>query len=622
MRRLTALAATTALLAALSPAVASATAGAATATGPTTGQAGDAPSGWEPRPATYGVHVTEDVPVTMSDDTVLRVNVSRPARADGSPAPGRFPVILTQTPYNKSAPQLGFRNDFLVEHGYVQVVADVRGTGSSEGEWDSFGAREQEDGAELVRWAHSREREWSNGRIGLWGISYAAINQFFTAARRPPGLKAMFPIVPAGDVYRDVVASGGQIDSGFIPFWLGLVTATGLVPPAVNRISPDAALLTLLQHAQGALDFQVPTIADAMTGGDQAYDGPFYRLRSPLEIVDRVEVPTFVVGGEYDLFQRGEPMLYDALRRNHVPSRLLIGPWTHMQAASGPGLPAGKVPSLDVLALRWLDRYVRGDRDPALNSDVKPVTYYEIGSGKWRTARRWLPGSVDAETFQLAGTASPGSPGDLTRAHQATGGGSDNVYPVPVAGLCTRSASQWTAGLAAIPGCETDNRLNDQLGTSYESAPLDKPLHLMGPINAKLFVSTTARDGMLSVAVEDVAPDGSVDRLTGGWQVLSHRALDRDRMVRRDGETLQPYHPFTRAAQLDVEPGKVMGVDVEVFPTGAVLKKGHRLRVTVQAFDTPHLTAPLPQLADGAGGVITIHHSAKLPSRIVLPVRR
>ncbi len=182
----------------------------------------------------------------------------------------------------------------------------------------------------------------------------------------------------------------------------------------MNRVAPDDALLTLLQHAQGALDFQVPTITDALTGGDQAYDGPFYRLRSPLNVVDRVDVPTFVVGGEYDLFQRGEPMLYDALRRNGVPTRLLIGPWNHVQAAAGPGLPDGKVPSLDVLALRWLDRYVRGDEDPALASDVKPVTYYEIGSGKWRTASRWLPGSVSARTYQLDGAAAPGSPGVLT----------------------------------------------------------------------------------------------------------------------------------------------------------------------------------------------------------------
>jgi uncharacterized protein len=193
---------------------------------------------------------------------------------------------------------------------------------------------------------------------------------------------------------------------------------------------------------------------------------------------------------------------------------------------------------------------------------------------------------------------------------------------VPVAGLCTRSASQWTAGLLAVPGCETDNRVNDLSGTSYQTRPLATPLHLMGPIDARLYVSTTARDGMLSVHVEDVAPDGSVDRLTGGWQVLSQRKLVRSRSLRRDGQVLQPWHPFTRAAQLPVTPGKVMGVDVEVFPTGAVLRKGHRLRITVQAFDTPHLAPTLPQLTDGLGGVITVHHSPVYRSRLVLPVRR
>ncbi|NUS51878.1 MAG: CocE/NonD family hydrolase [Nocardioidaceae bacterium] len=576
-------------------------------------------AGWRARPATYGVHVTEDVPVTMSDGRVLRVNVYRPARADGSAVPRRFPVILTQTPYNKSAPQLGFRNDYLVQRGYVQVVADVRGTGSSEGTWDSFGSREQQDGAELVRWAHARSRPWSNGDVGLWGISYAAINQFFTAARHPAGLKAMFPVVAAGDVYRDVVASGGQIDSGFIPFWLGLVTATGLVPPKYTAVDPASGTAALLQHAGGALAFQGPTIGDAVAGGDPAYDGRFYRLRSPLSVVDKVRVPTFVTGGEYDLFQRGEPMLYQRLRASGVPSRLLVGPWTHLQAATAPGLPAQGIPSLDALALRWFDRYLRGSADPSLGDDVRPVTYYEIGSGRWRTADRWLPRTVHARAWRLSGSATPGTPGRLTRSTRTTAG-ADRVYPVPVAGLCTRSASQWTAGLAAVPGCESDNRLNDLAGTSYETAPLGRAVHVMGPVNARLFASTTAPDGMLSVHVEDVAPDGTADRLTGGWQVLSHRAVDRSRVVRRDGEVLQTYHPFTRAAQLPVPAGKVLPVDVEVFPTGAVLRKGHRLRITVQAFDTPHLSPTATQLP-GAAGVITLHHSARYPSRVVLPVR-
>ncbi|GAA1924083.1 CocE/NonD family hydrolase [Nocardioides marmoribigeumensis] len=573
-------------------------------------------SGWKARPATYGVASTKDVPVRMSDGTVLRADVLRPAKADGTPAPGRFPVIVTQTPYNKSAPGLSFENDYLVQRGYVQVIADVRGTGSSLGTWDSFGPREQLDGKEIVEWAHSSARPWSNGRVGLYGISYGAINQFFTAAQHPAGLRAMFPIVPAGDVYRDVVASGGQIDAGFIPLWLGLVTTAGLVPPAYTATDPAGGTAALLDHVVGATEFQGPTIGSAVTGDAQAYDGPFYRTRSPLRVVDRVTVPTFVVGGEYDLFQRGEPMLYERLRANGVPTRFLLGPWTHLQASSA-DLSGAHVGTMDELVLRWMDRHVRGVSDRALGSDVKQVTYHEIGGG-WRTAPGWMPSSVSARTFQLSGTATPGTPGSLVAATPTSG--ADDVHPVPVAGLCTRSASQWTAGALAVPPCE-DNALNDSVGTSWQTAPLASDLHLMGPINAQLFTSSSRPDAMLSVHIEDVAPDGHVERLTGGWQVLSHRALDLSRSRTLDGRLIQPYHPFTEATQVPMETGKVARIDVEVFPTGAVLRKGHRLRVTVQQYDVPHLLAPLPQVVDSLGSVVTIHHSRTYPSRLVLPVR-
>jgi putative CocE/NonD family hydrolase len=391
------------------------------------------------------------------------------------------------------------------------------------------------------------------------------------------------------------------------------------VPPAYTGVSPIDALVVLLQHAGGAFAFQLPTISDAFTGGDQAYDGPFYKTRSPLSVVDEVEVPTFVVGGEYDLFQRGEPMLFERLQANGVPSRFVLGPWTHLDATSTPGLEDAGIGTLDELTLRWFDRYLRGRPDASLDRDVHPVTYYEIGSGTWRTAPRWMPGSVHAETFQLDGVATPGTPGALVTG-EVTSTGADDVQQVPVAGLCTRSASQWTAGALAVPGCD-DNRLNDSTGTSYETAPLSDDLHLLGPINVRLFTSATREDGLLSVHVEDVAPDGHVERLTGGWQTLSHRALDRERSRRLDGEIVQPYHPFTRAAQKPAVPGEVMRVDVEVFPTGAVLQEGHRLRITVQQLDVPHLLPTLPQLFDSTGNVVTIHHSPQLRSRVILPVR-
>ena len=108
-----------------------------------------------PAPIASAVAKTSNVPVTMSDGTVLYLDVIRPADSSGNPLPGRYPVLLTQTPYNKNSPSLNFENDYLVEHGYVQVIADARGTGASEGTWNSFGPREQQDGYELAGWTRT-----------------------------------------------------------------------------------------------------------------------------------------------------------------------------------------------------------------------------------------------------------------------------------------------------------------------------------------------------------------------------------------------------------------------------------------------------------------------------------
>src|SRR3954452_17919170 len=260
-----------------------------------------APAGaWTAPSAQYpGVAKQQDVSITMSDGVVLHADVIHPATAGGAMAPGKFPVLLTQTPYNKAAPSLNFEDDYLVEHGYVQVIADVRGTGSSEGNWDSFGTREQMDGKEIVDWA--RVQPWSDGNLGLHGTSYGAINQIFTAAQHPAGVKALFPIVPGADTYRDITASGGQLDTSFIPTWLGLVTALGLAPPTYTPGDPVEAARVLGQHVGNVPGFQAGTVADATFGGANAYDGPFYRQRSPIEVIDRIDVPTFIMGGWFDL---------------------------------------------------------------------------------------------------------------------------------------------------------------------------------------------------------------------------------------------------------------------------------------------------------------------------------
>ncbi|WP_435770677.1 CocE/NonD family hydrolase [Nocardioides sp. SYSU DS0651] len=586
------------------------------------------PAPWRPRGEQYDATVsTTDIPIRMDDGVVLRADLVRPVRADGQPVGRRLPVIVTITAYNKTvlasggeAVLSGGDSNYLVKRGYAQLTVDARGTGTSEGRWAAFSAREGKDAGAVVEWA--ARQPWSNGSVGMSGASYMGISQLFAAAHQPTGLKAIFPQVPAADVYRDVVASGGQIDVGFIPLWMGLVTGTGVLPPAYGPKEPAAGFKMLTDHLAGATGFTLPLMLQAILGGDPAFDGPFYRERSPIAVLDNVRVPTFLIGGEFDLFQRGTPLVFERLQRNGVPTRLIFGPWDHLQGSSGAEVGKAGYGSLNELQLRWFDHYLSG-RDGRLDQ-IAPLTYYEQGSGRWVRKNEWLASDLAAKKYRLSGSATVGGRAGRLTSTTTPVTGRSVVPPLPVTGLCTRSASQWTAGLPAaiLPDlpCFHDNRLNDLGGVTFDTAAVRRPIRFQGPVNARLYVSSPTGDGMLSVAIESVAPDGKVTRLTGGWQVISHRALDTARSRYLDGKLLQPHHPFTRAAKRNAGPGQVVPVDVEVFPTGAMVRKGHRLRISVQAFDVPHLLSPLPDLLDQLVP-LTVHTGKAHPSAITLAVR-
>jgi len=579
---------------------------------PATGRA----AAWSARPAQYPkVVVQRDVPIKMSDGVTLFADVIRPADAAGTAVPGRFPVLLTQTPYNKLSPGLNFETDYLVQRGYVQVIADVRGTGGSEGQWTSFGAREQRDGYELALWAASLQRPWSNGRLGLHGTSYGAINQIFTAAQHPAGLRAIFPIVPAGDTYRDVAVTGGQFDISFIPGWLGLVTGTSVLPPSHAASDPAEAAGVIASHAQNVTAFQAPLVAQGMIGGDPIYDGPFYRTRSPLEVIDKVRVPTFVVGGWYDLFQRSEPLLYQHLARNHVPARLLMGPWYHTSSAVNSGLPVDGVPTLDELELRWDDHYVRGVPDPTLNRDIAPVTVFRLGAGHYERATSWPPKDVAYQPRFLSGN---GASGGSLESKAASATGSDLVPWVPTAGLCSRSLAQWTAA-GSGQGCEKDQRLTDYMGVHYDM-PVSKDTRLAGPSSVHLYLTTNGRDAPLTVRLEDVAPDGTSTQISAGWNLLSMRALTMSKTVKVGGWIVQPYHPFTKSSVMATAANQVMELWVEVLPTTALIAAGHSLRLSIEQTDTPHLAPSIPEQIAQVGNMLTILHDAAHPSAVVLPL--
>jgi putative CocE/NonD family hydrolase len=564
------------------------------------------------RPAQYATVTDKDVPITMSDGVTLYADVIRPDK------PGRYPVMLEQTPYNKnlvdSSTSFG-DNTYFAQRGYAVVIEDVRGTGSSEGQWQSFDDREQRDGFETVQWAASQP--WSDGKVGLFGPSYMGLNQILTAAQHPKGLKAIFAVVPMADGYRDITYTGGQLNTAFIPFWLGLVTGGSLAPPEYaldgNPNDMVRAITELAGHASGVGGFQLNAVLNGATGGDLSYDGPYWKTRSPIEVIDKVNVPAFVVGGLHDLFQRGEPLNYERLKQ-HVNTRLLMGPWTHVDGSVGKGLPGNGVPeSLSQIELRWFDHYLKG-----MNTNIAAipkVTQWAWGDNRFETQADWPDPrlSPTREYFRSGKALSPSAP--------TTSEAPDQFVQNPVAGICTESTTQWTAGLGGQIPCTDDNRTDEATsgGTSYTTPPLANDLRLDGPMMADLWVSTTARDAIATVRVTDVAPDGTSTDLTDGWLAASFRKLDPTRSRYVNGQLLQPWHPFTRDSVLPVPAGQPMELQVEVFPTNAVIGKGHSLRIDVEGGDFPHAMPPAPTFLNELGGTVNVLHDPQHPSYIALP---
>ena len=567
-----------------------------------------------PKPVYADGTLQKDVHVKMSDGVELLADVARPVGADGKPVTSPLPVILTITPYNKTvfSPSAA-----LVRRGYVVVVADARGTGGSGGSWDSFGPREQDDTLELLAWA--RRQPWSNGDLAMTGPSYMAINQLLAAERRPAGLKAIFPIVPAGDVYRDVVWHGGQIDAGFMPFWIGLVAVLGLVPPSDSLSNPSSLLAWVQARVNGGLDFPVNSISSAVTGGAVAFDGPFFKIRSPLEHIDQINVPTFIVGGWWDLFQRSEPTTYERLKLPPGQKQLLMGPWYHATPFLGGNVGLGVGPnspqSLDDLQLLWFDRWLKGNHngidDPA---KYGPVTLNQLGPGTWRREAKWpLPHSYKRLYMTPGGTLKETTPSTEAKV---------NVLPNPLSGLCARTSAQWTAGLVDLGGsCTRDNATAERGAATFTSAPYANTTQIAGPIAVHMKASTVTTDGFWVAEVTDVAPNGHSTQLTSGWLQMSRRKLDMARSLRGDGGDLSvPYHPFTKESLLPVTPGKPESLDIEIFNTNAVLPAGHRLRLVLRSSDIPHAVPGIPDLLPNLLASQTVHLTTGDPSYMTVPV--
>ncbi len=364
------------------------------------------------------VNVPKSANPHSSVDVELWATVIRPAGCE------KLPTILIVTPYRREIMMMFSLP--LAASGYNLMGIDIRGTGSSSGDWDSFDLVEQYDIKYVVD-TFIPSQPWSDGKVGMIGGSYEAIIQFLTAGLvdkdletgEPVHLKAIFPQVPMADAYRDIVMHGGNCDLLFIPMWLGIVDVLGILPSMVNlgvngtftKEDLAKARVTWQEH----LNHISTTISWVMDPANLTKNA-FYEKKSSMiywpvkpkggwsfpegSKTISSKLPVFEVGGWYDIFTRGTCNWYQYGLSQHATTdkKMVIGPYYHLEGALGIGLNSiisSKVP------VRWFDWKIKKKNDPFL--EEFPVMLYIMGEDKWRAEKSWpLPESrVDHRTLYL-----------------------------------------------------------------------------------------------------------------------------------------------------------------------------------------------------------------------------
>ncbi len=634
-------------------------------------------SSWAPQAATYGTGSLLDQSVTMSDGVVLKANVYFPTVAGTkTAATGLFPALLQQTPYGKAfivyAAAIAQTDvSYLVDRGYIVVIADVRGTGDSGGSFDLFDPVQSTDGATLAQWAAHLPQ--SNGEVGLFGESYMGINQFQTVAAAGAGggpIKAMFPIIAGNDIFSDTVTQGGIPDAEFDATYIALLSGLNLSNPALQPLVEAATSGNTKLLALGLLGLAPDVAAHSPGVGGLLEDGALDRAGAgrrglrrsvlggpqpgPRPVVGRRRPHPGVLGGRLErplrvgraneLRRAPEPLLRACADRGddvrpvgHPRYQLLMGPWQHVTTGTGVNISA--------LELEWFDTWLLDEHTP-LSTTTTPL-HLDVrnsgpGTGSWVDAAQWpLPNAAPSSYYFGPGrSGSDGvsqNDGTLTLtapsagSGSGSGSGSDRVLWTGVSSPCDIQTDQWGAGALALgfQSFKTNDPcdLNDvTLGAGpgslvYTSAPFSSPEVVAGPVDATVYVKANTSDTELAATVEAVSPNGTSFPMSSGALLGSQRALDPTRTwTTSSGAVLLPVHPLTQQSAAPVVPGQITREDIAVYPTMTEVPAGWRLRVTVTTGDSPHLLPSVAQVPHLFGGIYDVQRGAGAASVLRVPL--
>ncbi|MDX6597223.1 MAG: uncharacterized protein QOE87_1110 [Gaiellales bacterium] len=328
-----------------------------------------------------------DVAVPLGDGTVTSADIWRPV--------GRrpVPVVLVRTPYGKErgVPSAVLDPATAVAAGFAVVVQDVRGTGTSDGEFEPY-VTEADDGYDTIAWV--ADQPWCDGKVVMTGMSYVGIVQWLAASRRPPALAALTPTITTDSVAEGWSFRGGVLESGFLRTWI----ASSLVRPEL-RILDDLDAVAEGGDVTALAPWAEPWFTEPA-------DSAYWAARAPAPASVSHDLPALVIAGWYDCFLAGS--LRSFADRQGARDRLIVGPWGHEPTLTHlVGERAlGSSGSADVFGLR--ERALAFYRSVLAGEDPPGprVLAYLLGGGRWLELDAWPPPGARPLTLELAGSGS------------------------------------------------------------------------------------------------------------------------------------------------------------------------------------------------------------------------
>ena len=583
-------------------------------------------------------HFTEEVAdgyeresryLTMGDGCRIAIDVLHPTKS-GQRITTPSPTVLHATPYRRSFVRTGLGTSTaryadelsalepgqlvtqyeerpiardLIHHGYRFASVDIRGTGASFGELYNDSWLAGHDLAAVIDWIC--DQEWSSGRVGMVGISYEGMMQFFTAAQQPAGLKCIAPQYPG---LPHCYVDGGLAISSFARVWEQLHKGISENEPAAPVEGSDAETLrddAIASHSPDGYRW-VETFSE-MDPRDvtrmSSFDGLNRRRPRPdlglgdvasgwfdsCDLINDSGVPTYLVTGWWDLTFPG--YLIDAFNRLDVPKKLIVGPWNHGQ---------GGDPEL----LRWFDYWLRDvDNGVMDESAVHYGASHPSGETTWKSAPRLPLPEARERTLWLA---AEGGLSDVP-ARESSTFQYEVDHDVTLGPLTRHSYYLYDPFINTI-----DLNARAEQCLSFTTDPLPADVEITGWPAVKLEVTTSSDRGAVVLTLEQIAEDGSAAYLSEGFLNFAHRRVGDD----PGGHEGPVWHSWSKRDLADVEPNTPMDLEVELYPISSIVRAGERIRLTIAAADADNLVVP----TEGDEATLTITVGGERAAKLTLPI--